>query len=132
MKSAIELLKLVSLLLLLQWLCSCNNRATTVKLIHAYNDSIGVAKRGLMQIQYGRDSIDDAYSRQCPITAFQFTREGARAREAFIQKERAAFKEQSLAKTLYNNATAEREWQLISCIATYHKIIDSLKIELNN
>jgi len=130
MKSATQLLKLVGFLLLMQWLCSCNNHVSTIKLIHSYNDSIGIAKVGLIQIRYGRDSISDAYSREYPITAFAFTRKGALAREAFLLKERQAFEKMSAAKTAYNNKNAKLEWTLIGNIGRYRAIIDSLKIEL--
>lgn len=42
MKTAIELLKLIGFLLIVAWLCSCNDKQIIISQIHAYQDSIGI------------------------------------------------------------------------------------------
>lgn len=130
MKSAIALLKLVAFLLALQWLCSCNGKHTLVKLIYAYKDSIGIAKRSLLCIKFKEDSIRNIYNKQYLATGFPLTREGEHQRIKWVTEERKAFHEMLLILTAYRQSVSRQQTQLeLDCIR-YNNIIDSLKLEL--
>lgn len=66
MKTAINLLKLVGFILLVTWLASCNNNQQTIKLIHAYRDSVGInnIKQHIMERRI--DSLRDAHGKEYP------------------------------------------------------------------
>lgn len=66
MKSAINLLKLVGFVLAVAWLCSCNGNQQTIKLIHAYRDSVGInnIKQHIMERRI--DSLREAHGTQYP------------------------------------------------------------------
>lgn len=66
MKSAIEILKLVGFILLVVWLASCNNNEQTIKLIHAYRDSVGINNIKQHIIERRIDSLREAHGTQYP------------------------------------------------------------------
>lgn len=133
MKTAIELLKFVSIMLLLAWLCSCSNRKQKIiETIKQYNDSVGIANINLRLMDYELQEITDKYEDAYQPQRFDLSNEGERQRKEWLKQERAGYTAMLEAKRMHERDAYPKRIELITKIGEYKQVIDSLKLELYN
>lgn len=125
------LFKVIAFIVFILWLCSaCNGRHAKIKLIHDYQDSIGIAKLNVRLIDDSINQLSTLFAQIYPAKTFPNTRVGAHARALYHDSAQIAYKKYM---ELYRRKNAI--WDSVIQIHLtnedrYKRIVDSLKLIL--
>jgi len=127
----LELLGGITFIIFMMWLCSaCNSPQRQIKMIHDYQDSIGITKLQLDYIDQQRDSLAMAYQMHYPAKAFP--RIDTSAHYAYVREESAAYHQLLRDQATFDARFDPVKVQYLENLDRYKRIVDSLKLLLHD